>query len=211
MKDSYGNTAPSAWSLLCAELGEACAAKECEGKQLWTEGAFNTYTDWMIRSAGLLKEYGLTRSQFEAVLNGVDYNHNVVQTLRSLQGRFRTVMITGGFVYQAKKAQQDCALNAIYASCNLLWNTDGSLQGWDLAEYDYDGKTATMQQEASRHGVSLQECYFIGDGKNDRAVAQVVGTSIAFNGPAELQVVTTYAVNQPDDQEDFAAVLEYLQ
>ena len=60
------------------------------------------------------------------------------------------------------------------------------------------------------HGLVPDECAFVGDGKNDVYLAKEVGTSIAFNAPKELQRVTTYVIEQPEEQEDFREVLKYL-
>jgi phosphoserine phosphatase len=67
-----------------------------------------------------------------------------------------------------------------------------------------------MEAIAREYNVRLQDCAFIGDGKNDVHLAKEVGVSISFNGAKELEVVSTHRISQSDDGIDFKAVLQHL-
>ncbi len=55
-----------------------------------------------------------------------------------------------------------------------------------------------MKHLAEEYSVSLSNCIFIGDGKNDVHLAREVGTSIAFNAQKELIDVSTFSVKQKE-------------
>ena len=75
---------------------------------------------------------------------------------------------------------------------------------------DYEGKLDFMKLIMKEHGLTKEECAFVGDGKNDVPFAKAVGLSIAFNGTPELQEVCTYSINQKEGKEDFSAILKYF-
>lgn len=60
------------------------------------------------------------------------------------------------------------------------------------------------------HGLAPEECAFVGDGKNDVALARVVGVSVAFNGDPELREVSTHSVEQARGKEDFSEILRFF-
>jgi len=81
---------------------------------------------------------------------------------------------------------------------------------WNLLPCDYEGKVDFMRLIMKEHGLSPEECAFVGDGVNDIFLAKEVGTSISFNGAEELQRVSTYSINQQEGKEDFMEILKYL-
>ena len=45
-KDSKGNTAPSAWTLLAKHLGKEALKEEEETKEKWNDGGYKGYVEW---------------------------------------------------------------------------------------------------------------------------------------------------------------------
>jgi phosphoserine phosphatase len=55
------------------------------------------------------------------------------------------------------------------------------LVGWVATPYDVEGKARALREIASREGIPLARCAFVGDSFNDVLVAREAGLSIAFN------------------------------
>lgn len=210
-KDSKGNTAPSAWTLIAEHLGPEALKEEEETKDKWNQGKYSGYVEWMEDTIRVHKKYGLTKDFFEKVMNAVDYYPRVKETFRELKRRgYRTTLISGGFKAQADRAQKDLKINHAFAACELFWDKKGHILHWNLLPCDYEGKIDFMKLIMKEHGLTSEECAFIGDGKNDIHLAKVVELSIAFNGALELQKVCTHSINHPKGKEDFREILKFL-
>jgi phosphoserine phosphatase len=209
IKSSIGNTAPSSWTALAEEIGPSCLQKEEESKAKWNAGDYKDYVAWMRDGVINFQDHALARAHHHSHLDTVAYHPGVREVFDTLDNSFITIIITGGFYYQAQRAQRELGIDQIFAACELLWE-DEKLVGANLNNYDYEGKVHCMKQVMKKYGKQAKDCIFIGDGKNDRDLAQEVGASIAFNGAPELQELCTHSINQPDDALDFRAVLQYL-
>lgn len=208
---SKGNTAPSAWTLLATHLGPKALKEEDETKDKWTAGKYTGYVEWMEDTIRVHKKYGLTKSFFEKVMDSIKYHKGVKEAFRELNKRgIKTALISGGFKANADKAQKDLKITHSFAACEYFWDKNGKLLHWNLLPCDYEGKVDFMKLIMKEHGLSPEECAFVGDGKNDVFLAKEVGTSIAFNGAEELQRTSTYSVNQQKGQADFREILKYI-
>jgi phosphoserine phosphatase len=211
IKVSKGDTAPSAWTLIARHLGEKALEEEEETKDKWTTKKYKGYVEWMEDTIRIHKKYGLTQQFFNKVISSVKYHGGVKETFAELRkGEYITALISGGFKAQADRAQRDLKINHAFAACEYFWDKRGRLFHWNLLPCDYEGKIDFMKLIMKEHGLLPENCAFVGDGKNDVALAKEVGLSIAFNAPEELQRVSKYSINQPEGKEDFRAVLKYL-
>jgi phosphoserine phosphatase len=211
IRDSKGNTAPSAWTLIAKHLGDEALAEEEETKEKWTNGEYAGYVEWMEDTIEIHKKYGLEKKFYDKVFEEVDYHEGVQEVFDYLGEKgIRTGLISGGFKSQADRALKDLKIDHAFVACEYLWDEDGELVHWNLLPADYEGKVDFMKLIMKEHGLKPEECAFVGDGRNDVPFAKAVGTFIAFNGAKELQDVSTYSVNQPEGKEDFSAILEYL-
>ncbi len=210
-KTSKGNTSPSAWTLIAEHLGEEALKEEDATKDKWNNGEYAGYVAWMEDTLQIHKKYGLTRDFFEKVMDSIEYHEGAEELFEKLHKReYRTALISGGFKAQANRAQRDLKISHAFAACEYFWSEEGELLHWNLLPCDYEGKIDFMRLLMKEHGLKPEECAFVGDGINDRALAGQVGLSIAFNGRKELQEVTTYSVNQEEGKEDLKAILEYF-
>lgn len=211
IRTSYGNTAPSAWSLIARELGSDAFFEEEETKKRWTRGEYAGYVEWMEDTLRIYQKYGLRREFFDDVMGSVEYHKGVFETFRVLREKgLRLALISGGFKAQADRALRDLRINHAFAACELLWDERGNLVHWNLLPCDYEGKVDFMRLIMKEHGLAPDECAFVGDGKNDVALARVVGVSVAFNGASELREVSTYSVEQAEGEEDFSEILRFF-
>jgi phosphoserine phosphatase len=211
VKTSKGNTAPSAWTLIAQHLGPEALEEEEATKDKWNNGKYAGYVEWMEDTIKVHQKYNLTKQFFEKVMEGVHYHDGVEKVFSELKKKgIRTALISGGFKANADSAQKDLKIDHSFAACEYFWDEKGKLLHWNLLPCDYEGKVDFMKLIMKEHGLSPEECAFVGDGKNDVFLAKEVGVSVAFNGAKELQRVTTHAVNQEEGKEDFEEVLKYL-
>ena len=210
-KDSKGNTAPSAWTLLAEHLGPEALEEEDWTKEKWNNGEYAGYVEWMEDTIKIHKKYGLTKDFFEKVMGSIQYHDGVKEVFEELKKRnIRTALISGGFKAQADRALKDLKIHHAFAACEYLWDDKGDLVHWNLLPCDYEGKLDFMHLIIKEHSLKRSEVAFVGDGKNDVPFAKAVGLSIAFNAAPELQKVSTHSINQEDGKEDFRKVLDHL-
>lgn len=205
-----GRVSPSAWGMIPQLLGTEAEAAATEGRRRWNDGEFATYTDWIDYCLTHYKSHGFVREQFERILAALDYHPGVHETFTEIRAKYRTVLISGGFWEQARRAQHDLNLDRAHAACDLFWDNDGRLESWHATACDYEGKVDAMMLAIQEYGANPADCVFIGDGINDVPLAKAVGISIAFNAHPDLQRVSTHSVNQEKGAEDFRAVLEFI-
>ncbi len=209
--DVRGNVAPSAWGLLAKQLGPEGEHEESVTVDKWNAGQYAGYVEWMEETIRIHQKYGVTKTLFDSVMAGIDYHSGVKEVFEELRSRgVRTALISGGFKAQADRALVDLKIDHAFAACEYFWDENGELLHWNLLPCDYEGKLDFMRLIMKEHGLIANDCAFVGDGRNDIHLAQAVGLSIAFNGAAELQAVSSHAVNQRPGEEDFRALLRLL-
>lgn len=211
-KDPDGHKDPSAWRLLAKHLGDDCLREEDESQAKWERGEYAGYVEWMQDTLGFYKKYGLDGDFFEKVISSIEYHPGVEETFAELKRKgYMTGLVSGGFKAQADRASKDLKIDHAFAACEIYWDDDGKILHWNLLPSDYEGKLDFMQLIMKEHGLKPEDCAFVGDGKGDIPFAKAVGLSIAFNGVKELQEVCTHSINQPEGEEDFRAILEFLE
>ncbi len=211
MKTSKGDTAPSAWSLIAHHLGPQANKEEDATKEKWSSGGYLGYVEWMEDTISIHRKYGLTKRFFNDVMSRIEFNPGVKETFEYLrENGYRTALISGGFKAQADRAQKELRIDHSFAACEYFWDDSGKLLHWNLLPCDYKGKVDFMFLIMKEHGLTQEECAFVGDGKNDVFLAKVVGTSIAFNADPKLQQAATHSISQDEGKEDFRSILDFI-
>jgi phosphoserine phosphatase len=211
IKDSKGNTTPSLWTLIAKRLGAKAYEEEENTKDKWNDHKYHGYVEWMEDTIEIHQKYNLTKQLFDDILKSVEYHKGVKETFQKLNEKgYMTALISGGFKAQADRAQKDLKIKHSFAACEYFWNEKGELIHWNLLPCDYEGKVDFIKLIMKEHGLSPEECAFVGDGINDVHIAKEVGIGISFNGPEELQRVSKHSVNQEEGKEDFTEILKYL-
>ena len=207
-----GMVAPSAWTVLANRLGSKCLAEEKETWERWNSGEYPGYVEWMKDTIRIHKKYGLTRSVFEAVVNGVKFTPGVRKTVAEFrrQGAI-TAIVSGGFKALADRAQRHLRVDHALSACEYFFNDKTEeIYHFNLLPSDEGGKVDFVKLIAKEHGIKLKECAFVGDGKNDVHLARAVGFSVAFNAQPELRKVACVTISQPKGHEDFYAVAKAI-
>jgi phosphoserine phosphatase len=207
-----GEVAPSAWTVLADRLGSRCLAEEKETWGRWNRCEYSGYVEWMRDTIRIHKKYGLTRDVFEEVINGVKFTPGV----RKAVAEFRkfgaiTAIVTGGFKALADRAQLYLRVDHALSACEYFFNEKtGRIDYFNLLPSDERGKVNFVKLIAQEHGIDLEDCAFVGDGKNDAHIARVVGFSVAFNAQPELRRVASISIEQSTGRESFSSVAEAI-
>ncbi len=209
--EETGLVAPSPWMTIPELLGPKAVACELESHKKWNAGEFRGYIEWVDESMDNHRRNGLTKSVFEKELDSVGFHDGTKETFDNLHTEgVVSVIVSGGFKYHANKAQKELGIRHAFASAEYFWEGE-ELVGRNVLPCDYQEKVTVMEMFMREYKTTPAECAFVGDGKNDVYLAKAVGTSISFNGSSDLEKVCTHVIRQPKGEEDFRAVLEYLQ
>jgi phosphoserine phosphatase len=204
-----GLVAPSAWTLLAERLGPECYEAEEETKRLWiAKTKYKNYLDWMQDTVDIHRRFNLTKAVFLEVIASVDFMPNADTALTTIHAMgAKSVLITGGFKALADRVQSRLRIHHAFAGCDYFFNElTGYVDHVNLLPADEAGKVDFMRLMCREYSVDPADCVFVGDGMNDRELAQAVGFSIAFNAQAELVEVSTTSIAQREGSEDFEAV-----
>lgn len=172
--------AVSTWDVLFQELGFYNVHEDY--KQKYIKGAFKTYMEWTDTACNFLKSLGLDRNTFENIINQRPLTQGAVEVFQALhKNKVITAIITGSFDALAQQANKKLGgIDHIFAHCKLHFNSNASLESWQLQPTDYKDKAVFVEQIAKQHNISLKRCAYIGDDVNDIEAFKKVGLSIAF-------------------------------
>lgn len=202
---------PSVWYLLAESLGKKALTKEELTHKKKNKNQYSGYLEWMSETIEIHKKYGLTKTSFEEILNKIKFHQGVSKVFKILKKKgIKTVLITGGFKYQADKVQKILKIDHSYVACEYFWDQKGRLTHWNLLPADSKGKRDFMKSILKDYKIKACHCMFVGDGDNDIPLAKAVGLSIAFNGSEKLEKNCTHRIRQEKGKENFEEVLKFL-
>ncbi len=202
---------PSAWYVIAERLGPEALKEEELTQEKWIKGEYSNYLEWMEKTILIHKKYKLNRKIFYEILDKIDLMPGVKESFSVINKTdVVTCLISGGFKYQANRAIRELKIKHSFIACEYFWDDSGILEHWNLLPADEKGKLDFMKLLISEYRVIEEECAFIGDGDNDIPLAKEVGLSIAFNASEKLCDCATYSIKQNLNEEDFRAVLQYL-
>ncbi|CAA2940046.1 HAD-IB family phosphatase [Enterobacter hormaechei] len=204
-----GKVAPSAWTVLAKEISEACYIEEEKTKDLWLTNKYISYTQWMKETVEIQIKHGMNKTHLQTVLSQAELQKGAVELIQFLKKKgYLTVLISGGFKELADLTQRKLKIDHAYSACEYFFDKNGSVEHFNLLPTDEEGKLVFMKHLASEYNSKLENCIFIGDGKNDVFIAKNVGTSIAFNAQKELKDVATFIVDQ--ESPDLSAIINII-
>ena len=204
-----GKVAPSAWTVLAKEISEACYIEEEKTKDLWVTNKYISYTQWMKETVEIQIKHGMNKTHLQTVLSQAELQKGAVELIQFLKKKgYLTVLISGGFKELADLTQRKLKIDHAYSACEYFFDKNGSVEHFNLLPTDEEGKLVFMKHLASEYNSELENCIFIGDGKNDVFIAKNVGTSIAFNAQKELKDVATFIVDQ--ESPDLSAIINII-
>lgn len=195
----------SMWQAIAEALGPDAVSAEIETHRQWERKKYRNYLEWMEVTVAIHKKYNLSHSTFRTIVQRTEYNEYVQEVFDALdRDRFIPVLVSGGFRELAAKAQTDLTIRHAFAACEYLFDRNGSLNGFNLLPCDFEGKIDFIKLMLRELGCADRDWVFVGDDKNDVAVARAAPVSVAYRGVPELKAVTTHTID------DFRALIPIL-
>lgn len=192
-----GKVAPSAWTALAKEISEECYIEEELTKDNWLDKKYGSYTEWMKDTVRIHIKHGMKEKHLLKIINSANFHNGADILFEFLKDeKVVTALISGGFKQLADLTQVRLKIDHAYSACEYFFDENGDVRHFNLLPTDETGKLVFMKHLAEEYGVSLSDCIFVGDGKNDVHLAREVGTSIAFNAQKELVDASTFSIVQ---------------
>lgn len=209
-RNSYrGKDFPSLWAVICNLCGPEAAEEDAANREKFYAGKYAGYSEWVIDTLKIHQKYGLKRNQLESLINSIDYYPGVAETFDNLRQKgINIAIISGGLKALADRAAIDYKVEHCFAAAEYFWNQDGTIQHWNVMPTDFAHKKSVLEILCRDLGITADECLFVGDGRNDRAVAGHCALSIGFNPHDELRQDVDVIIEQPKGEENLAAVLQ---
>jgi len=159
-----------------------------------------SYEEWVSLDIQGWFDAGADRDALTAAireeLQTVGGVRETVETLRNLG--IRVVVLSGTLDLVLSTLLADVRFDEVYAN-RIGFDDRGAIAGWTATPFDLEGKAVALQAIAARESIALARCAFVGDSRNDLAVARIAGFTVAFNPKcAELAAVADAVVEGPD-------------
>jgi phosphoserine phosphatase len=207
-----GKVAPSAWTVLAKDLGEECYLEEELTKDKWRDRHYKGYLDWMKDTVLIHKKYGMTNQHLQNIVDKAEFHDGVEELFAWLHSRgVITALITGGFKSLADRVQKHLKIDHALSGCEYFFDSEGFIEFFNLLPSDHEGKLSFMKQVLFEHGLTPKEAAFVGDGENDKHLAECAGFSIAFNAQKELKKRSTVSIEQPRGHENLADIISLFE
>lgn len=208
-RNSYrGKDFPSLWAVICNLCGPEAAEEDAANREKFYAGKYAGYSEWVIDTLKIHQKFGLKRNQFESLINSIDYYPGVAETFDNLRQKgINIAIISGGLKALADRAAIDYKVEHCFAAAEYFWHQDGTIRHWNVMPTDFAHKKSVLEILCRDLGITADECLFVGDGRNDRAVAGHCALSIGFNPHDELRHDVDVIIEQPKGEENLAAVL----
>jgi len=213
------------WTLLCDILGPEASKKNMENYERFRHrhdpkhkdepyyGYFHFVEDTIdiFKNYGLNEKKGLTKTQFEDVIRSVPYFPGVADTFGKLKEHgIRIALISGGLKALADRVILDYGIDSSHTSAELFWEGE-TLHRWNISPTDFEHKKTLIESLHRDLGIKHKEIMFVGDGDNDKHIADYCGVAIAFNPTGtELHNYCSEVIKQEVGQEDLSAILSYV-
>jgi HAD superfamily phosphoserine phosphatase-like hydrolase len=141
-----------------------------------------SYSEWCERDYQQLRNYGLTKKHFTEIAHKI----TVTRYLRDAVVDLRTnglivAIISGGLDALLKVMIPDAEELFDYICINRMrFGSDQVISGIDPTPFDFDNKANALAAICRKHGCTLRESVFVGEGPNDAKAARVAGLAIAY-------------------------------
>jgi phosphoserine phosphatase/pimeloyl-ACP methyl ester carboxylesterase len=195
------------WTVVWKHLGFPEAVYKAEMRN-YRKGLI-TYKEWCDKTCEQFRSRNLRRSDFQEIVRGINVTQKLRETLTTLRSSgFVLALISGGIDTFIEEKIPDAAELFDYICINRIRydQPSGLISGCDPTPFDFEGKTAALEAICKRHGCSLKEGVFVGEGFNDEDVIRRVGLSIAY--PPGEQAIDAAAKGIEDD--DLSKILEHV-
>lgn len=168
-----------------------------------------SYQDWCDKACTQFKRRGLTRTQLRELCQPLSLTRNCREALKELRREGVVIaIISGGINTFLEDKFPDFRDHVDFVFINeLLFSSDGSLEGVRATAFDFQGKAEALEIVTQRVGCTPAETVFIGDHFNDEAIMLKVEKAIAY--PPQDTVITGVA-HESIIEDDLMAIVPHI-
>jgi phosphoserine phosphatase len=158
-----------------------------------------TYEQWFEHDMRTLMAAGADRKTMNEALGSMRLMDGSIETLETLRAAgIKTAVVSGSLDIVLRKFFPDGCFDDVLVS-RVEFDVHGKVCGWQATPYDLERKSDGLRLIAGRMGIPIERCAFVGDNKNDVAVARAAGYAISFNSKSpELDAVCDVVVRSRD-------------
>jgi HAD superfamily PSPase-like hydrolase len=144
-----------------------------------------TYADWVRLDVEGWIEAGATRPELVEAVREFEHYDGALDTVWELKRRGAYLAVVSGTLdVIIDTLFPDHPFDDVFTN-RLVFDDEDRLTGWEATPFDLHGKPEAIRELATRHGLLLDQCAFVGDGENDVPVIGVAGCVVAFNPRSE--------------------------
>lgn len=196
------------WQPIAYALGEAAMLEERKTHEKWDNLEYDNYLDWVKATIDIHRKYGLKKDIFENLINNAAYNEGVEEFFEALNRReWIPVLISGGFQNLIRRAQNDLDIEYGFGACEYYFDDYGYLEHYNIQPSDFNGKVQFLETLLKTFKLNKKtDWVFVGDGKNDEAIAKQAPLAFGINPHEKLKNVKGLIEIQ-----SFMDILPYLE
>lgn len=179
------------WQPIAYALGEAAMLEERHTHEKWDNLEYNNYIDWVKATIDIHRKYSLKKEVFEGLIQKAEYNEGVEEFFEALDRReWIPVLISGGFQNLIRRAQNELDIEYGFGACEYYFDDYGYLEHYNIQPSDFDGKIHFLDTLIKSFKLNKKtDWVFIGDGKNDEAIAKEAPLAFGINPHEKLKNV----------------------
>jgi phosphoserine phosphatase/pimeloyl-ACP methyl ester carboxylesterase len=160
-----------------------------------------TYQEWCDVACAHFRSKNLRRNDFPKIVSGLKITNNFESTITALKAAgFILAIMSGGIDTFIEETIPNATQLFDYICINRLQfeQTSGLISGVEATPFDFEGKAVALEAICQRHGCTLKEAVFVGEGFNDETAVNKAGLSIAYP-PGETAIDAASRVIPEDD------------
>jgi len=198
------------WTKIADELGDAAKAEEIITQKKWKANAYGpkdsgmAYINWVKDSIHIHQNHGLSAERFTQIIDSAPYVSGVREFFAVLNRKeYIPVLISGGIQNLNTKACIDLGIERenSFAACEYYFNDKGEID-WNLIfvnSCNFWGKEEIVRILLRKYGLNRNDWIFIGDGVNDKTIAEKASFSIGIKPVGGLADIVDYSFTDFND------------
>ncbi len=168
-----------------------------------------SYQEWCERDYEEFHRESLSESSFAKIAGRITVTNYLREAVMDLRANGLIVaIISGGIDALLKVTIPDANQLFDYICINRMhFGSDQVISGIEPTPFDYEKKAVALAAICRKHGCTLKESVFVGEGPNDSQAARVAGLSIAYP-PKPGGLISLTGISIEDD--DLRKILPYV-
>ncbi len=158
-----------------------------------------SYADWVALDVGSWRAAGARRDDLVRAFGPLRLVRGAEETTSALKrAGVRLAVISGTLDLLLETLFPGHPFDDVHTN-RIAFDAEGRIESWCATPFDMEGKAEALRAIASREGVPLSRCAFVGDHSNDLSAVRIAGFAVAFNPKcAEIEAIAGAVVRSGD-------------